>query len=167
VLPADYPSSASLPKFLVVHLPGQMFAAYEFGTLVRWGPVSTGSRAVPTPAGMFSLNWRSKGHASTIDPDWFMPWYFNFGNREGLAFHEYALPGRPASHGCVRLLQRDAQWLFEWGETWSLEATGTRVLKPGTPVLVVGQYDFETAPPWRSSTWLAQTVELPPLALSE
>jgi hypothetical protein len=165
VLPVTYPSSAALPKLLVVHVPGQMFGAYELGTLVRWGPVSTGGRTSPTLAGLFTLNWRSKGHTSTVDPDWFLPWYFNFGNREGLAFHAYALPGKPASHGCVRLLEQDAQWLFEWGDTWSLDVTGTSVLKTGTPVFVIGEYDFESVPPWRSLDWLAQTEDLPSLAL--
>jgi hypothetical protein len=78
-----------------------------------------------------------------------------------LAFHAYPLPGYPASHGCIRLLERDAQWLFDWGQTWVLDATGTRVLTPGTPVVIVGRYDFEAPPPWRSLTWLSTTVELP------
>jgi hypothetical protein len=34
---------------------------------------------------VFFLNWKAVGHTSTVDPDWFMRWYFNFGNREGLA----------------------------------------------------------------------------------
>jgi hypothetical protein len=161
-LPAQYPSGELFRKLLVVHLPGQTFAAYESGELVRWGPVSSGGRTRETPAGVFFLNWRSTGHTSTVDPDWFMRWYFNFGNREGLALHEYALPGEPASHGCIRLLQRDAQWLFEWGETWQLDASGTRILKLGTPLFIIGEYDFKAPPPWRSLAWLAQPVELPP-----
>jgi hypothetical protein len=71
--------------------------------------------------------------------------------------------GTPASHGCVRVLRRDAQWLFEWGESWTLDTTGTRIVRPGTPVFVVGQYDFDAPPPWRSPAWLAQAVEMPPL----
>lgn len=166
-LPGRYPSSKSFPKLLVVHLPGQMFGAYESGTLARWGPVSTGERNSRTPAGFFYLNWSSTGLTSTVDPDWFMRWYFNFGNREGLAFHEYALPGEPASHGCIRLLERDAQWLFEWGDAWTLDASGTRIVQPGTPVFIIGKYDFTAPPPWRSLAWLAQPVELPPLFVEE
>src|SRR3982751_2991278 len=45
-----------------------------------------------------------------------MAWHFNFENALGLAFHEYTLPAKPDSHGCIRLLQRDAKWLYEWGE---------------------------------------------------
>jgi hypothetical protein len=87
----------------------------------------------------------------------------NFQNDSGLAFHEYALPGHPASHGCVRLLGRDAQWLFEWGEPWTLDHLGQRVLGEGTPVLTTGVYDFESPPPWRSVAWLAAPIDLPAL----
>lgn len=163
MLPLRYQSSEPWPKFLVVHLPGQLFGAYESGRLVRWGPVSSGNRNSPTPSGQFALNWRSTGRSSTVNPNWFMRWYFNFGNREGLAFHEYALPGYPASHGCIRMLERDARWLYEWGEGWVLDATRTRVLASGTPVLIVGRYDFDAAPPWRSLEWLSTPIQLPPV----
>ena len=167
VLPTRYASSEAWPTFLVVYLPGQLFGAYEFGSLVRWGPVSSGSRNNPTSAGISALNWRSAGRVSTVDPDWFMRWYFNFGNREGLAFHEYSLPGYPASHGCIRLLERDAQWLFEWGTPWVLDRSGTRVLASGTPVFIIGRYDFDSAPPWRSLRWLSTTVELPSASMTD
>lgn len=145
------------PKLLIVHQPGQMFGAYEFGNLVRWGPVNSGRQSNPTPSGSFALNWRSKGRHSSINPAWFMKWYFNFESRRGLAFHEYALPGRPASHACVRMLARDAIWLYGWGEGWVLDSKG-RLLKPGTPVRIISVYNFSAAPPWRSLTWLSQPV---------
>ena len=167
VLPMRYASHEVWPTSLVVYLPGQLCGAYEFGILVRWGPVSSGSRNNPTSAGRFALNWRSTGRSSTVDPEWFMPWYFNFANRDGLAFHAYPLPGYPASHGCIRLLARDAQWLFEWGQTWMLDPSETRVLSPGTPVFIVGRYDFDAAPPWRSLAWLSTTVDLAKVEMTD
>jgi hypothetical protein len=166
-VPARYEASSAVPKTLVLYLPGQMFGAYEFGKLVRWGPVSSGSRRSPTPGGLFHLNWRSVGHRSSVDPDWFMRWYFNFENRQGLSLHQYSMPGHPASHGCVRLLERDAQWLFGWGEEWTLDASRTGVVRVGTPLLIVGAYDFDAPPPWRSRERLAQPVELPSLPFGE
>ncbi len=160
-LPGRYSSSDAVSKLLVVHLPGQLFGAYEAGILVRWGPISSGGRDSPTPAGAFTLNWRSAGHSSSVNPNWFMRWYFNFGHREGLAFHEYSLPGLPASHGCIRLLERDARWLFEWGEAWTLDATGTQIVQPGTPVSIIGAYEFGAPPPWRSLTSLERSIDLP------
>jgi hypothetical protein len=160
-LPREYAGTEGHPKALVVHQPAQVFGAYEEGRLVRWGPVSSGRRDRPTPSGLFHLNWRSRGRHSTVDPRWYMPWYFNFENWRGLAFHQYDLPGRPASYACIRLLERDARWLFAWGEGWTLDASGREVLEHGTPVLIVGSYDFDAEPPWRSLEWLAQGGELP------
>ena len=166
VLPRRYAAAHASPKFLVVHLPGQLFGAYEFGTLVRWGPISSGGRGSPTSPGHFNLNWRSTGRSSTVNPDWFMRWYFNFGNREGLAFHAYSLPGYPASHGCIRLLDRDARWLYDWGASWVVDSQ-MRLLASGTPVFIVGSYDFEAPPPWRSNDWLSRDLELPPITAFE
>lgn len=151
---------ADLPRVVIVHQPGQAFAAYENGRLVRWGPVSTGRAASPTPQGLFHLNWRSPGRHSTVNPRWFMPWYFNFENEGGLSFHEYALPGRPASHACIRLLERDARWLYEWGEGWTLDERGWEILRQGTPVLIVGCYPFGDEAPWRLVPWLATGIDL-------
>jgi hypothetical protein len=161
-MPRRYPNASTYRRLVIVYQPAQVFGAYEYGALVRWGPVSTGSRRTPTPSGLFYLNWRKAEHTSTENPDWSMPWSFNFDNRLGLAFHEQALPGRPASHSCVRLLAADARWLFEWGEPWTLDRNGTRVLKLGTPVLVIGAYDFEAGPPWQSLHQLGRPVQLPP-----
>jgi hypothetical protein len=160
-MPRQFPRGAQHRRLVLVYQPAQVFGAYEYGALVRWGPVSTGRRTDPTPAGLFYLNWRKQSHISTIDPEWLMNWAFNFDNRTGLAFHEQALPGAPASHGCVRLLREDARWLFEWGDPWTLDRGGTRVLKPGTPILVMGEYDFGAMPPWRSLDRLARPLELP------
>jgi lipoprotein-anchoring transpeptidase ErfK/SrfK len=165
--PLRYPWGAADSRLLVVDQPGQAFAAYESGTLVRWGPVSSGREALQTPAGLFHLTWHSPGRHSTVDPDWFMPWYFNFQNDRGLSFHEYALPGRPASHACVRLLERDAKWLFDWGQTWTLDDRGWTVLNRGTPVLISGCYDFDAPPPWRSLDWLSKGITLPAAPATE
>jgi hypothetical protein len=149
------------PKHLVVDQAFQAFAAYESGRLVRWGPINSGRLASQTPAGLFHLNWRSRGRHSTVDPEWFLPWYFNFHNTRGLSFHQYALPGHPASHSCLRLLERDARWLHDWGEVWALDDRGWVVLEQGTPVLILNCYAFGQPPPWRSPDRLRAGVRLP------
>ncbi len=159
-LPAMWPWAKAFRKALVVHQPAQVFGAYEHGRLVRWGPVSSGAARHPTPPGLFHLNWRSTGRHSTVDPDWYMPWYFNFHNARGLSLHQYALPGWPASHACIRLLERDARWLYDWGEGWSLAQDGT-VAAPGTPLLVTGTYGYGAPPPWLSPAWAARGAALP------
>ncbi len=141
-------------KAFVVHQPMQVFGAYEEGTLVRWGPVSSGGARRPTPAGLFHLNWKSKGRHSTVNPDWFLRWYFNFVNEHGISFHEYALPGRPASHGCVRLLGRDGRWLYQWDDEWELGEKGRSIKTAGTPVWILGEYDYQQDVPWRTPEYI-------------
>jgi len=33
---------------------------------------------------------------------------------KGFFIHEQSLPGYPASHGCIRLLRKDAEKIFNW-----------------------------------------------------
>lgn len=160
-MPKNDPWAAQYPKALVIDQPLQAFGAYENGQLVRWGPVSTGRRGDRTPSGLFHLNWRSRGRHSTVNPRWYMPWYFNFHNIRGLSLHAYELPGYPASHACVRLLEYDAKWLFHWGEPSEVAADRRTVLKHGTPVLIVGQYDFKTPAPWRTPEFFARPPNTP------
>ncbi len=160
--PDAWPWAMDHAKAIVVHQPWQAFAAYESGRLVRWGPVSTGRRETPTPSGAFNLTWRSKGRHSTDNAAWFLPWYFNFHNERGVSFHQFHLPGYPASHACVRLLERDAKWLYDWGGQWTLDETRRKILSPGTPVLIVGEYNHAAPPPWTDPAALARRIELPP-----
>ncbi len=171
-LPLQLDWAAETPKAIVVHKPLQAFAAYENGALVRWGPISSGGRNTPTPSGVFFLNWRSKGRYSTVNRNWFLRWYFNYDNRSGRSFHQYELPGLPASHGCIRLLNRDALWLYEWGGSWTLDERGLNVVSYGTPVVILGEYDYDADPPWlnpdlvrggfglsRAGHWIASAAE--------
>jgi len=156
-LPLTWSWAIHFRKAVVVDQPAQVFGAYECGRLVRWGPVSSGRQKRPTPEGLFQLNWRERERTSTEDPTWHMTWYFNFESRRGLALHQLELPGYPASHACVRMLERDARWLYDWGDAgWDKRNAGR-----GTPVLVLGAYAFGEPPPWRSLEWLAQGVALP------
>ena len=152
-LPVEWTWAVSMPKALIVHQPAQVFGAYEFGRLVRWGPVSTGRKETPTPAGSYNLTWKSKSRRSTDNDAWLLKWYFNFINSRGVSFHEFDLPGAAASHACVRLLTRDAMWIYEWGEQWKLSPDGRTVVTPGTPVVVQGEVDWKNPTPWTSAEW--------------
>jgi len=162
-LPAEWAWAALLPKALIVHQPAQVFGAYEFGKLVRWGPVSTGRKETPTPAGSYNLTWRSKSRRSTDNDAWVLKWYFNFINARGVSFHEFDLPGAAASHACVRLLARDAMWIYEWGDQWVLSADRTAVETPGTPVVIQGVVDFKNPTPWTAAAFWSAPLTLTPL----
>ena len=55
----------------------------------------------------------------------------------------------PASHGCVRLLAVDAEWLYQWGEGWTPAAGTSEEARPGTLALLVGGYDSASPQPRR------------------
>ncbi|TVR52954.1 MAG: hypothetical protein EA421_12570 [Gemmatimonadales bacterium] len=65
--------------------------------------------------------------------------------------------GAGAGAPCCPLLEslvapdRYARWLFEWGESWELDDRGWEVLDEGTPLWVLGKYDFDAPPPWPDS----------------
>jgi hypothetical protein len=159
-LPQVVPQFSQEGKAIIVDLAGQAFGAYESGKLVRWGPVSSGDRRHRTPPGIYHLNWHARLHVSSENPTWVMPWYFNFASGLGLALHQYALPGKPASHGCVRMLAVDAKWLYDWGDGWTLAAGTHEVSRPGTLVLLVGSYDFASPQPWLQPEWWPRSVSL-------
>ena len=158
--PQEYRAAVATPKLLVVDQPAQVFAAYEYGKQVRWGPVSSGRKEKPTPNGLVHLNWRARSRISTLSGEWRLNWYFNFNNQRGLAFHEFEMPGYPASHACFRLLTRDAMWIFNWGESWTLDSKG-QLATNGTPVLILGDYNYAGAPPWQSADFFARAIALP------
>ncbi len=160
-MPLMVPSLTDQRKALVVELGAQVFGAYESGLLVRWGPVSSGGSTHKTPSGHYNLNWNARIHRSSENEDWVMPWYFNFASDRGFGVHQYDLPGRPASHGCVRMLERDAKWVFAWGEGWTLDPESRDVVVYGTPVLVIGSYDFKKRQPWLKPAWWGTGVTLP------
>lgn len=160
-LPQEVPELSGEKKAVIVDVAAQVFGAYESGRLVRWGPVSTGDRSHQTPAGVYHLNWQSPLHVSSENPTWILRWYFNFESSRGMGLHQYALPGRPASHGCIRMLVADAKWLYQWGERWKLGDGWGDVIEPGTLVLVLGRYDFQSRQPWLRPEWWAKGVTLP------
>ncbi|MBO0859199.1 MAG: L,D-transpeptidase [Chloracidobacterium sp.] len=146
--PRRLEAAQETPKLILVSLRVQAFAAYDYGDLTRWGPISSGKKASPTPAGLYHTNWKSKATRSSINEEWLLPWYFNLDNKRGIAFHQYDLPGYPASHGCLRLLEDDAAWIYGWADQWTLSA-GRRIEAYGTPVIVFGKYDYAKQAPWK------------------
>ncbi|MEI7812170.1 MAG: L,D-transpeptidase [Ignavibacteria bacterium] len=141
-------AARQIPKLILISCKLQAIAAYKDGALVRWAPVSTGRKSKPTPAGLFSMNWKSKETTSTVDSSWVLPYYFNFNSTGGVALHKFELPGYPASHSCVRLLEEDAKWFFVWGEQW-LITRNRSLIAHGTPVIVFDEYPWDGRHPWR------------------
>ncbi|MBO2545859.1 L,D-transpeptidase [Salegentibacter sp. BDJ18] len=136
----------SIEKTVIISKRIQAFALYENGSLLHWGPVSTGKQSTGTPSGLYYGNYKAKRKISTIDQSWIMPYYFNFMNFEGIGTHEYTLPGYPASHGCVRMYREDAKMIYDWANMWELKSDV--VVQNGTPFMVIGEYDYNDIQPW-------------------
>lgn len=92
----------------------QYFGAYEGGELLFWGPVSSGKKQKPTPPGKFFVNYKERFRRSLRYDNAPMPFSINY--NKGFFIHQQSLPGRPASHGCIRLLKMDAERLFFWSQ---------------------------------------------------
>ncbi len=148
-LPLKLEAARSIPKLILVSRQAQAFGAYEFGQLVRWGPTSTGKKSTPTPAGLYHTNWKARERRSSVNQSWILPWCFNIDDITGVSFHQFDLPGYPASHGCVRLLEEDAKWLYGWAEQWLLAKPSDEILAYGTPVIIFGDYSYEEKAPWQ------------------
>ncbi len=147
--PATLSEATDIPKLMMVSLQMQAFAIYDSGNLVRWGGVNTGKQSTPTPAQLYFANWKGKSVVSTEDDSWVLPWYVNLDNDRGISMHQYQLPGYPASHACVRMLEQDAEWIYNWVDQWKVSEDGQTVLAHGTPVLVFGTYAYGRTAPWK------------------
>lgn len=173
--PRYYPGAHSFEKLFIIHKKVQAFAAYEYGKLARWGIVNTGNPdSTATPTGRFNFNWKEKKRVSTMSPpgdEWVMRWVFNFHASRGIHIHQYSMPtGGPTSHGCVRLIDADAKWIYDWAEPWETTrghmgpSSGRGdLLDPGTMVLVVGDDPDGTPQPfeYKARYPILKRVELP------
>lgn len=137
----------NVAKIIFFSYPSQTFAAYENGILAYTGPTNMGKEKSKTPTGLFFTNWKAEETISTFDDEWKLLWNFNIENKEGVGFHQYSLPGYPASHSCLRLQEKDAKFLYNWAEQWVL-ADDENVKFKGTPVIVFGSYNFDAPKPW-------------------
>ncbi|MGE3529239.1 MAG: L,D-transpeptidase family protein [Methyloceanibacter sp.] len=100
------------PMTLVVSLSQQKVDVYRGLTLITSSSVSTGQRAYPTKAGVFSILEKRRMHHSNLYSGAPMPW-MNRITWSGTALHAGVVPGYPASHGCIRLPFSFAPKLFK------------------------------------------------------
>jgi L,D-transpeptidase catalytic domain len=138
-----------VPK-IVVSLGKQRAYFYRGKTVVGEAKISTGRKGFETPPGKYRVLQKDKDHVSNLYGEFVdelsgeivknnvdiskehpldgtifqgakMPYFLRF--REGYGLHAGRLPGRRASHGCIRLPHFMAEHFFNNSET-------------GTPVIV-------------------------------
>jgi len=119
--------STAKRRSLTISLGEQSFEYKEGESVVRSGPISSGRPGYPTPTGRFKVLGKDEDKVSSrytnqLGMQAWMPYSIQFHGHYFL--HEGWLPGHPDSHGCVRVGEKDARFLFER-------------LRIGDPVLVV------------------------------
>jgi hypothetical protein len=103
--------AAASPVLAVVALKEQHVTIYDADGPMLRAPISTGQTGLETPVGVFSILQKEAEHYSNRYDDAAMPFMERI-TWSGIALHAGALPGYPASHGCIRLPYGFAEKLF-------------------------------------------------------
>jgi lipoprotein-anchoring transpeptidase ErfK/SrfK len=115
----DAPTSGEVE--VVVSLEDQRAYVYRAGQLIGVSTVSTGKEGKDTPAGIFPILEKKRTHFSRKYDNAPMPFMQRL-DSYGIAMHAGAIPGYPASRGCVRLPAAFASRLF------AMTSVGDRVV---------------------------------------
>ena len=162
--PFTMPGLADIDKIIFFSYPTQSFGAYENGELIYAGPTNMGRKNDPTPTGLFYTHWKAEQTTSTFNDEWDLRWNFNIENKLGVGWHQYEMPGYPASHSCLRLQEWDAKYLYKWADQWVVDEKENIQLQ-GTPVIVFGAYNFNGKKPWLSLVADPSTLAIEPAQL--
>lgn len=99
------------PMLLTVNVRTQRALLFRNGVPIAATTVSTGRPGNDTPTGVFTILQKRVEHYSSKYDNAPMP-YMQRLTWGGVALHAGSLPGRPASHGCIRLPRKFAQLLY-------------------------------------------------------
>ncbi len=109
-----------------VDLPTQMLSVFRGEVLIARSSISSGRAGHTTPSGVFPILGKEVMHHSNLYHRAPMPFMQRL-TWGGVALHGGYLPGRPASHGCVRLPHAFAKLLFQ------ITSCGDQVVVTNTP----------------------------------
>ncbi|QIK77825.1 L,D-transpeptidase family protein [Sphingomonas piscis] len=109
---------------VVVDLLTQTAFVYRGEQVVGMTTISSGKKGKETPLGFWKVERKQRTYRSRKYQNAPMP-FAQIIDDHGIALHGGALPGYPASHGCVRLPIKFAEKLF------SLTEVGTKVIVEG------------------------------------
>ena len=169
------------PVVAVVNLHTQHAQIYRNGIAIGYTSVSTGKRGYSTPTGRFQVLEKRRFHRSSTYGNAPMPWMVRL-TWSGIAFHSGALPGFPASHGCIRLPASFAPQLFgalSLGDTVAvlnqpadafttlapIDPLGRPLLQPEMLASAAWWKEADAPAPTSASDSAASAAAPPPLAL--
>ena len=115
------------PLVLVVSLARQTMQVFRGTEVVVNTRISSGRDGHRTPTGVYSILQKNRQHFSNLYGGAPMPFMQRI-TWSGIALHAGALPGYPASHGCIRLPPAVAKDLF------AMTAMGGRVIVSDQPL---------------------------------
>jgi lipoprotein-anchoring transpeptidase ErfK/SrfK len=120
--PSASPASHHVKRQIVVSVPDRKLAVTEGGAVLRVFPVAVGSDQTPSPTGSYEIAKRLErptfyhpgqvippGENNPLGPRWIGL------NVKGYGIHGTNVPssvGKAASHGCIRLRNRDVVQLY-------------------------------------------------------
>ena len=95
----------------VIDLSKQQVTLYKNGEKIKTASISSGRSSHPTIPGKYVITDKSKMHHSNIYDSAEMPYFQRF-SCTAMGFHQGALPGYAASHGCIRLSSSTAKLFY-------------------------------------------------------
>lgn len=104
------PEHPSMAWHIEIDLGAQKAWVWHEGRLTVTTPISSGRKSHPTPTGQYLVTEKYKMWKSTLY-DAKMPFFLRLSCGD-FGLHQGVLPGRPASHGCIRLPGKVAKELF-------------------------------------------------------
>jgi hypothetical protein len=116
------------PVLVVINRRSQRLIVFRNGVPIGISTVSTGRPGYTTPTGSYRILQKRVRHFSSIYHNAPMP-YMQRLTWRGIALHAGELPGRPASHGCIRLPLEFARLLY------GVTSLGTAVVITDRPLM--------------------------------
>lgn len=111
---------------VVIGLNEQLVFVYDEDELIAVSSISSGTEKHPTPTGIFPILEKRRMYRSIRYDNAPMPFMQRLDDY-GVAMHAGDLPGRPASHGCIRLPSKFAAKLYAATEVGTEVLIGARV----------------------------------------
>jgi hypothetical protein len=136
------------PMLLIVNLATQRAVLFRNGVPIGASTVSTGRPGYETPTGVFTILEKKVEHYSRKYDNAPMP-YMERLTWKGIALHAGHLPGRPASHGCIRMPAGFAKLLYGVTRLGMTVVITDRAVTPRvapTPAIVAQSLPVSTAP---------------------
>lgn len=155
------------PLIVAVSIKNQSLKVYDANGLFAEAPVSTGMTGHSTPLGIFSVIQKNKWHRSNIYSGAPMP-YMQRLTWSGIAMHAGALPGYPASHGCIRMPNQFATQIWNWTRMGARVVVTSGEVSPvafAHPLLITQKPTPQVAPPADASVPSADAKPATPASL--